>query len=159
MNSKCTLWLVLSLVACAPVAAQQSSDSLVIEIGGRSQVLRDLSGLPRDTVTATFHSASARPYSGVSLRRLLERAGLPAGRLRGPVLAQYMVVEARDGYRVSFGVSDLDSALVSRRIFLVDTLDGQPLPENEGPWRLVVAGDAHGARSVRMVTAIRIREP
>ena len=131
----------------------------MIEVGGRQSVLRDLAGLTRDTVTPSFHGASPAPYSGASLREVLERAGLPTGRLRGPALAQYILVEAVDGYRVAFGAGDLDPALVTHRVMLVDRLDGKALPANEGPWRLIVAGDGHGARSVRMVSAIRVRSP
>ena len=153
------LLVLAATLFAAPLIAQQSPDSLIIEVAGRRTVLRSLAGLPRDTVTATFHSAEPRSYSGVALRALLEHAGLATERLRGRALAQYMVVEARDGYRVSFGIADLDSGLVAHRLVLVDTLGGQPLAPDEGPWRLIVAGDAHGARSVRMVSGIKVREP
>ncbi|MGH7658181.1 MAG: molybdopterin-dependent oxidoreductase, partial [Gemmatimonadales bacterium] len=151
--------IVLLALVGAPLAAQQPADSIVVEVNGEVTVFRSLAGLPRDTVTATFHNAPPRPYSGVNLRVLLERAGLQATRLRGPLLARYVVVEATDGYRVSFGLAALDTGLVSRRLVLVDSLDGQALEPGKGPWRLIVAGDDHGARSVRMVSAIRVREP
>jgi DMSO/TMAO reductase YedYZ molybdopterin-dependent catalytic subunit len=148
-----------AVLFAAPLVAQQPGDSLLVEVVGQRVVLRSLAGLARDTVTATFHNAPARPYSGVHLRQILERAGFPPGRIRGRALAGYIAVEARDGYRVSFGVADLDTGLVAHRVVLADSVGGQPLPPDEGPWRLIVAGDAHGARSARMVSAIRLREP
>ena len=151
--------LLGAILSASSLTAQQPGDSLVIEVAGKRTVLRSLAGLPRDTVTPTFHNAAPQRFSGVHLRELLARAGFAGERIRGRALASYLVVEARDGYRVSFGVADLDTALVAHRLVLVDSVDGRPLPPNEGPWRLIVAGDAHGARSARMVGAIRVREP
>lgn len=151
------LVLLTALLFPGALAAQQSTDSLVIDLAGNHTVLRSLDGLPRDTIAVRFHDSAPQSYSGVDLRALLEHSGLAVGRLRGAALAQYFVVEARDGYRVAFGVADLDSALVSRRLILVDRLEGRPLPPEEGPWRLIVLGDPAGARSVRMVSAIRVR--
>jgi DMSO/TMAO reductase YedYZ molybdopterin-dependent catalytic subunit len=147
--------LGLSLV---PALVAQQSDSLIVDVGGRVTVLRSLAGLPRDTVSFGTHDAAPERYSGVRLRTLLEHAGFLATRLRGPALSQYVVVEARDGYRVVFGVADLDTSLVAHTLLLADSVGGHSLPSNDAPWRLVVAGDRGGARSARQVTAIRVRD-
>jgi len=146
------------LLATASAAAQQSGDSLLVDVGGRITVLHSLAGLPRDTLSMAIHDGPARRYSGVHLLALLQHAGFAGARLRGAALAQYFAVEASDGYRVSFGVGELDTALVDHALLLADSVDGGPLPANEGPWRLIVGGDRHSARSVRMVTAILVRD-
>jgi hypothetical protein len=151
--------VALVVILASPAAAQQPADSLLIDVPGRQLILHNLDGMPRERVTVSFHDSPPLVYSGVSVRNLLAHAGLPVERLRGRTLAQYMIVEAKDGYRVSFGVADLDSALVSRRLVLVDSVAGEALSPEEGPWRLIVAGDGAGAGSVRMVTAIRVRDP
>lgn len=158
---KASPYLITLLVtaAVAPLSAQAPPDSLIVDLAGKQVVFHTFEGLPRQTVTVSFHDSAPQSYSGVDLRLLLERAGFAAGRLRGSALAQYIVVEARDGYRVTFGIADLDSALVSRHLVLVDRLAGQPLPPTEGPWRLIVSGDPFGARSARMVSTIRVRTP
>jgi len=154
------LTLVLAAGAAGGLDAQArlaSSDSLVIEVLDQRTVLHDLSGFERVVATATFHGEATR-YSGVEVRRLLEQAGQKTTGLRGRDLARYVVIEARDGYRVVFGMGDFDSSLRDRRILLADSSGGQPLDAQEGPWRLVIVGDDRGARSVRMVSTIRVRE-
>lgn len=152
-----TSLLLLLAAAARPLAAQQGPDSLVIDVAGKVTVLRSLAGLPRDTATSTF-GAAPQHYSGVPLRALLEQAGFPRTRLRGPALSQYVVAQAVDGYRVVFGVGDLDTTLVTQRILVADSVEGRLLPPEEGHWRIVVAGDRGGARSVRLLTSLRVRE-
>jgi DMSO/TMAO reductase YedYZ molybdopterin-dependent catalytic subunit len=153
-------WIAVVMLAClaAPLEAQQAADSLVIDITGHVTVLRSLAGLPRDTVSSTFHNGASARYTGVRLRTLLEHSGSLVTRLRGPALAQYIVVEAQDGYRVAFGVADLDTSLVAHTLLLADSVDGHALSAEDGRWRLVVAGDHGGARSPRLVSAIRVRD-
>jgi len=152
---RCLLLLLVS--SAAPLHAQQSKDSLVVDVLGHVTVFRGLDSLPRDTATATFGGAT-QLYSGVPLRALLERGGFPHTRLRGPALAQYLVVEGADGYRVTFGVAELDTTLVASRILVADSAAGHPIAAEQGRWRLVVAGDRGGARSVRQLTAVWVRE-
>jgi DMSO/TMAO reductase YedYZ molybdopterin-dependent catalytic subunit len=148
----------LLCLLCAPaLAAQQPHDSLVVEIGGRRQVLRvaDLQALPHRTLAASF-GQGPQVYSGVPLLAVLARAGLDTAQIQGRGLAQTLLVEAADRYRVAFGVADLDSVATGRTLLLADSLNHRPLPPNEAPWRLVVAGDKHARRSVRMVTVVRV---
>jgi DMSO/TMAO reductase YedYZ molybdopterin-dependent catalytic subunit len=43
-----------------------------------------------------------------------------------------------------------------RPLILANRMDGRPLPEKDGAFRLVVEGDLRPARSARLVTAIRV---
>jgi hypothetical protein len=149
----------LLCLLCAPaLAAQQPRrDSLIVDLGGRVRVLTaaDLRALPRGTVVASFGKGPLG-YSGVPLLAALRQVGLDTMQIQGRGLAQTLLVEAADGYRVAFGVADLDSVVTGRTLLLADSLDHHPLPADEGPWRLVVAGDKHARRSVRMVTVVRV---
>jgi hypothetical protein len=41
-------------------------------------------------------------------------------------------------------------------VLLVDRMDGQILPPDDGPWRLLVPGEVHPTRWVRQVVSIRV---
>lgn len=148
----------LLLLLCAPaLAAQQPRDSLIVDLAGRSRVVHapDLRALPRATVATTF-GRTPQTYAGVPLVAVLLGAGLDTSQLHGPALAQALLVEAADGYRMAFGLADLDSVVTGRTLLLADSVDGRALPAQEGPWRLVVGGDRHARRSVRQVAVVRV---
>jgi hypothetical protein len=148
---------VLTLLCAPALAAQQPRDSLIVNVGGRQQVLRaaDIQALPHRTLAASF-GQGPQVYSGVPLLAVLMRAGLDTAQIQGRGLAQSLLIEAADGYRVAFGVADLDSVATGRTLLLADSLNHHALPANEAPWRLVVGGDKHARRSVRMVAAVRV---
>ena len=148
----------LLTLLCAPaLAAQQPPDSLVVDLAGRARVVHaaELRALPRSAVTPSF-GRGPQTYRGVPLVAVLRAAGLDTSQLHGPALAQTLLVEAADGYRMAFGLADVDSALTGRVLLLADSLDGRALAAREGPWRLVVAGDRDASRSVRQVTVVRL---
>ena len=91
------------------------------------------------------------------MARLLSLAGVQLGdTLRGPRLTEVLLVEAADGYRVAFELTEMDPAFATREIILADKRDGKPLAATEGPFRIVAPGDKRPARWVRQVTAFRI---
>ena len=151
--------VLLAVVTTSLHSQQLPTDSLTVEVGGISRVVASeaLSRLPRDTIRLAIHDGQPSLFTGVSLADVLKIAGFDPTTLRGPALAQYLVVEARDGYRVIFGAGELDSGITGRAILLAFLSDGKPLDRDQGPWRLVVPGDRRGARWVRQVTALRIR--
>ncbi|HMO43190.1 MAG TPA: molybdopterin-dependent oxidoreductase, partial [Phenylobacterium sp.] len=61
------------------------------------------------------------------------------------------------GYRVVVSAAESDKELHQGGIILADTLNGAPLPDAQGPWRLVVDGDLRPWRSVRQVVSIDYR--
>jgi hypothetical protein len=146
------------LVSVTTSGYAQQHDSLIIDVLGHITVRQDLRGLSRDSVSVSFHGGTAQRFTGVTLRALLENAGLPAGAARGPALARYVVVEASDGYRVVFGAAELDTSLVAETLLVADSVDGHSLAAGDGHWRLVAGNDRRAARSARLVTAIRVRE-
>jgi hypothetical protein len=82
-------------------------------------------------------------YHGVALLDVLEKAGLEVRSMAGERKAAAMVVlaTARDGYAVVFSVGELTSARSNPKVCLVHESAEGPLPENEGPVRLIVYGD------------------
>ena len=68
----------------------------------------DLEGLPHVKVTASEHSSGHVNFEGVTLKSVLERAGVAFGEsMRGKRLTNCLLVEAADGYsftRVGPGV-------------------------------------------------------
>ena len=110
--------------------------------------------LPAATASLTAHGATQQ-CSGVWLRDLVTRAGAPSGpALKGPALAMTVTAEAADGYRVVFSLGELDAMLGKAAILVADACDGKPLPTGDGPVRLVAAGEARGARSVKQLVKL-----
>lgn len=110
--------------------------------------------LPAATATLSGHGSSQQ-CSGVWLRDLVARAGVPSGEaIKGPALTITVVAEAADGYRVAFSLGELDAKLGDSPILVADRCDGKALPEGDGPVRLVAQGEARGARSVKQLTRI-----
>ena len=117
----------------------------------------DLAKMPRAKVKARDHGGVEAEFEGVPLVEVLKAAGVKLGAdLRGPALANYLVVEASDGYRAVFALPELDPAFNDRVILLADRRDGKPLASPQGPLRIVVPGEKKQARWVRMVVALRI---
>ena len=108
------------------------------------------------TVNALDHDAPAQ-FSGVAMSELLSAAGIPVGdKLRGPRMADVVLVEAADGYKVVFALAEFDPAFATRDIILADKRDGKPLDAKEGPYRIVVPGDKRPARWIRQVTGMKV---
>ncbi|TKR30758.1 molybdopterin-binding oxidoreductase [Luteimonas gilva] len=115
-----------------------------------------LAKLPRETVQAAAHGESL-DCEGVALDALLRATGaLPADKLPGPQLARYVLVGARDGYRVLYSLAELDPGTGKRRALLVDRCNGAALGEEDGPLRLIAPEDARPARWVRQVKSITV---
>lgn len=115
-----------------------------------------LSALPRTNVEASAHGKALR-CEGVALADLLRHAGaLPADKLPGDQLARYVLVGARDGYRVLYALAELDPGTGDRRVVLADRCDDKALDADAGPLRLIAPGDVRPARWVRQVQTITV---
>ena len=110
--------------------------------------------LPPATATLAAHGMTQQ-CSGVWLRDLIARAGVPSGEaVKGPALAMTITAEAADGYRVVFSLGELDAKLGKAAILVADKCDGKPLAEGDGPVRLVASGETRGARSVKQLVKL-----
>jgi hypothetical protein len=110
----------------------------------------------RATVS-TVSNGITTEYSGVWMADVLKKAGAPLGAgLRGNSLSTYVIASASDGYQVVFSLGELDPDMTDGQYLLADTANGKPMFGEQGSFRLVVPKDKRGARSVRMLTSIKI---
>ena len=117
----------------------------------------ELESLPRVKVTASDHSSSPVDFEGVTLKSVLEKAGVPFGEsMKGKRLANCLLVEAADGYRAVIALPELDPAFTEKQVVLTFLREGKPLSEKEGPFRIVIPDEKRMARWVRQVTTLKI---
>ena len=118
----------------------------------------DLAAMPRTSVSANDKQGVAHTYSGVALAELFRAAGVTTGgQLRGKNLAKYLLVSCADGYQVVFSLAELDSDFTDRVVILADQMEGKPLPEGVGPFRIVVPGEKRPARNCFQVKTLSIK--
>jgi DMSO/TMAO reductase YedYZ molybdopterin-dependent catalytic subunit len=150
----------------AVAAGAQSDDSLDLRgdvPNPRLVSAAELHKLPRAEMRTTDpdNSGNEIVYSGTPLIEVLKADGLlfdsGMARIRQAVTIT-LLVEAADGYRAVFALAELDPELTDRVVLLADAKDGQPLPANEGPFRIIVPGEKRSARWVRQVKAITVRQ-
>jgi len=67
-----------------------------------------------------------------------------------------VLVEASDGYRVTFALAELDAAFTDKLVLLAYAKDGSPLAASEGPFRVIAVGEKRPARWARNVVSIRV---
>jgi DMSO/TMAO reductase YedYZ molybdopterin-dependent catalytic subunit len=70
--------------------------------------------------------------------------------------ASYILVEGGDGYRAVLALAEVDPKVSDKAVLLADRLDGKPLPEGAGPFRLVVPGDKVPSRWVKQVVRVGV---
>lgn len=149
-----------SAAAAPPAPAPAATTSVAIAGEGLTAITlsaNDLAALPRLTVEAEDHGKKAR-FEGVALSTLLTRAGAPLGEklAHGAKLTLVVAVDAADGYRAVFALSELDPAFTDKTVILADRRDGQPLSSTEGPFRVIAAGEKRMRRWVRQVTSLTL---
>ena len=148
----------ISLMGAALLRAE--GPSLSIAYDGKTTVFAgaELAALPHQDIT-TFdgHDKKNHAYSGVPVKDLLAKAGLPFGeKLRGKYMRLVVLAHCKDHYDVVFALAEFDDAFNSRAILLVDKQDGEPLGDGLAPFRLVVPGDKRPARWAHMVTSLEV---
>lgn len=108
-------------------------------------------------LVAAESEGTVHVYRAVPLHCFLEQAGIPFGEaLRGPAFTATVLVEGRDGSRVVFALAALDEAF-GGEVYLADQMDGALLSPADGPYRIIVPGDARPARWVRQASRIVLR--
>jgi len=97
-------------------------------------------------------------YHGLPLLEVLEKNGLDLKTMAGErkSAAQVVLAIARDGYTVVFSVGELRLSRSNPKVFLVGETGSGPLPDLEGPVRLIVYGDvvrsAYGLARIELKT-------
>jgi DMSO/TMAO reductase YedYZ molybdopterin-dependent catalytic subunit len=119
--------------------------------------ISDLEKMPHVRVDVKDHDGTLIAYEGVAMAELLKAAGAPIGeKLRGANMASYILAEARDGYRVVFALPELDPAFTDSKVLVAYAANGKPLPDGQGPFRIVAPQEKRAARSIRMLQRIQV---
>jgi DMSO/TMAO reductase YedYZ molybdopterin-dependent catalytic subunit len=153
----------MNTTAARPQTAAPNDATLLVVKGEVKQELdlsaADLKAMPRVKVTAKDHDGIAREHEGVALQTLLAKAGVPqGGELRGKNMTLIVVADATDGYRAAFSLAELDADFAGAQAIVEDLEDGKPLDVQHGPLRLIVPGDKHQARWVRLLKNISVQK-
>jgi hypothetical protein len=133
-----------------------------VDESGRQRAITadDLAKLSRVTAKVTDRDGQMAEYEGVRLSDLLQQLGVMLGKdLRGPRVANYVLLEAADGYRVTLAIGEVDPETTDKLVLVADKKNGAALPEKEGPWRLVIPDDKRPVRWIRMLTKIGVHAP
>jgi len=157
----------VAVVSIIPSLVQQSvpatTQTAQLLVGGEVTTpltlsVNDLKKLPRTTVKVLNpHDHKEEIYEGVAVQELLGRAGVPQKeKLRGSAMARYVLAEASDGYRVVYALAELDSDFQDSDVIIADTMNGAPLGEKQGPFKMVAPHDKRPARSIRMLKSITV---
>ncbi len=97
-------------------------------------------------------------WEGPTLHEILKAAGVKFSEaIRGKALANYLLVEAADGYRVVFTLPELDPPFTDLTFLLADHRDGASLGESEGRLRIVIPHEKRHARWVRNVGSLNVQ--
>ena len=119
---------------------------------------KDMAIFRRVSTEMTDRDGKVHRYAGIAVSDILQKAGLAMGKqLHGENLAQYMLAKAGDGYTVAFSLAELDSSFAEKTIILADEVDGAPLPNGKGPFRIIVPGEKKPARSLWEVRTLIVR--
>ena len=158
----CLLAACCSVGTASSLSAQSAAGGEVtLAVGGDvphaiSLTPADLKAMTRTTVTVSEEGREIN-YEGVLVGEILKRAGAPLGRdMTGQAVASYVLASAKDGYQVVFSLPELDPAFTANDIIVADTLDGKPLFDYQGPFRIVAPHDKRGARSIRMLQRLEL---
>lgn len=153
--------LALALAALLALATRASAQQLRLTGapgGERIFTAAQLAQLSTDTLRLTPHHGTASTYRVVSLRLVLAAGGVVLDSLRGGDLTRLLLAEGRDGYRVAFTLGELAPGLGEREVLVAFARDGAPLPDAEGPFRLLLPTETRGARAVRQLQRLLLTE-
>jgi hypothetical protein len=118
--------------------------------------------MPSVTETVTFVSQPAprtATFTGVLLRDLIRAAGnlTNDGHGRLDRLRKYVVARSLSGFAVVISWAEVDPNCGNAGIFVAYQTEGERLGPDEGMARLIVPGDAHGARYVTQLVELEVR--
>lgn len=146
-----------ALLFAASATLLQAAESPTLHIPGtadRTISPASLNGRGRMDVHVEAGTGDAVLYHGLPLLEVIENAGVETKTMAGQrkTAPAIVVATSRDGYTVAFSMGELLMHRSDPHVFLVSESAAGPLPENEGPVRLMVLGDrARSAYGLRIV--------
>lgn len=144
MRRSIVLGLLAALAFAPGLLAAGPPVLLVPGQSDRPVTPESLSGRDARDVRMEDAAGNVTVYHGVPLLEVLEKGGLEVRSMAGERRSASMVVlaAARDGYTVVFSLGELRAARGNPKVFLVHETAAGPLPEDQGPVRLIVFGDS-----------------
>lgn len=154
---RCAL-LAATLLLSGPALAR---DPVTLAGAGRTldlsvAALRALEPQTREVAFLTSKGEETGRYTGARLWDILAGSGLIDPAAHGALLRTLVIVTAGDGYTLILSAGELAPDLGNKPVLLAYARDGAPLDAGRSP-RLIVPGDARGARNVRDVARIEVR--
>jgi hypothetical protein len=115
-----------------------------------------------DTETTGAHGSTevvrAR-YSGVRLFDLIEDAGPQLDPdAREPFLSKVVLARGREGYTVVVAGGEIEPRFMNGQAIVATHRNGEPLPADEGPFRLVLPFDRAPGRFVARLSSLELRD-
>lgn len=144
-------------LADAPMPA---ANQFVVRVGGQTEVFdaARMAALSREACVVEEGDRTVT-YEGVRLGEVIRSCGVPQGKeLRKAWMSQCALVRASDGYRVAFALPELDPAFTNTPVLLADRVDGAPINDSDGPFKIIVPNETRRARWVRGVIEISIEQ-
>jgi|SRR5579863_1134647 len=141
----------------------QPSKKPVLEVVNESGkaftfTVTDLAKLPQKEIEATDHRGDNAKYAGVLLANVLGQAEATLGApLKGKLLANYLVVEAADKYRVVFSLPEIDPEWTENPPLVATSRNGEPLDAAHGPIQIIVPAEKRHSRWVKQVVKLTVR--
>ena len=134
------------MLAASPALSQSASAPPTLRIPGqpdRKIEAASLLGRASRDVRLEDVEGDVIVYHGTPLLDVLEKGGLDLRTMAGErkSAASVVLATARDGYAVVFSVGELRTSRANPKVYLVSETSMGPLPDNEGPVRLIVLGD------------------
>lgn len=163
MKSLTALFLTLiSFIAVSSQTVTKSEPVLRVEVeNGKTLDLKaaDFAKLIRREIKGKGHDEKDSIYSGYNLSDVLlaANAKLGTGEMRGKQLSAYVLVEAADGYKVTFAIAEVAPEFTDKIVLIADTRDGKSLGEKEGAWQIIVPDEKKHGRWVRQVVSLKVR--
>jgi DMSO/TMAO reductase YedYZ molybdopterin-dependent catalytic subunit len=118
----------------------------------------DLARFPRQSLRATDELGKESLFEGVLVAEILKSAGVKFAKdLRGKRLADYLLAETADGYRVVFALPEFDPSFKDTLVLLADSRDGNPLGDSDGQLRLIIPHEKRYARWVHQLVALHVK--
>jgi len=151
--------LAVAVLLLLPAAFLRAAEPPVLRVPGaadRTVTPASLLGRGRMDVRVETGDGDAVVYHGLPLLEVIENAGVETRTMAGQrkTAPAIVVATSRDGYTVAFSMGELLMHRSDPHVFLVAESAAGPLPENEGPVRLMVLGDrarsAYGLRGVEL---------
>lgn len=152
--------IALIIIGCGLSGLKLNAQTITISGAGIQPLVVSKSmfqDMKQVVIMAKAHDEKVHRYSGVTIADLLTKAGIILGdTAKRKTIVSCLVVTAADNYKAIYALSEVDPLFANRTIIVADRMDKKPLPEDDGPFQIIVPGEKKQARWVRQVTAIEV---